>query len=321
MMRILAYATVLLSIVFLRGEDFSATFKSKGACTYGFSGGRLGDNLIAYLHAKWFACQHQIPLLYRPFPYSDRLNLHTMEVPYTRLIRKPGNPKVMQRGEEAEPPRPGEVLEIPYFPDFGWEHVRCTPHLPRFEVDWEQPAFREMMRTLVSPRAALNLPYLPTDHLCIAVHWRKGTGVDATSEADRVPLKLPPDSFYLESVKAVLEQVRERPCYLFLFTDHSKPSELMKKLQQVVPHQIRGRISWEHRSPSECRECVLEDLFHMARFDVLIRPCSNFSYLAAKLGNPILEVAPLEASRDQGVWHITQIDWRFRPGTSYDALR
>ena len=41
--------------------------------TYTFSGGRFGDNLISYLHAKWVAYRAGVPLLYKPFGYSGML--------------------------------------------------------------------------------------------------------------------------------------------------------------------------------------------------------------------------------------------------------
>ena len=50
--------------------------------TYTFSGGRFGDNLLAYIHAKWIAYRYHIPLLYKPFDCSDQLVLHNLEELY-----------------------------------------------------------------------------------------------------------------------------------------------------------------------------------------------------------------------------------------------
>ena len=39
--------------------------------TYALSGGRLGDNLIAYLHARWVAITYDLPFVFKEFPYAN----------------------------------------------------------------------------------------------------------------------------------------------------------------------------------------------------------------------------------------------------------
>src|SRR5579862_7273227 len=63
--------------------SLSLSLFASDAVTYEFTGGRLGDNLLSYLHAKWISHTRQIPLLYKPFPYSSELCLHDIEIPYT----------------------------------------------------------------------------------------------------------------------------------------------------------------------------------------------------------------------------------------------
>ncbi|NDD58753.1 MAG: hypothetical protein EBZ47_05820 [Chlamydiae bacterium] len=45
-------------------------------------GGRFGDRLIAYMHAKWLSYKYNIPMLYIPFAYSDDLILDDIELQY-----------------------------------------------------------------------------------------------------------------------------------------------------------------------------------------------------------------------------------------------
>ena len=53
-----------------------APVEAPKAVTYDFSGGRFGDNLISYLHGKWVAHVLNLTFLYRPFEFSDKLEMH-----------------------------------------------------------------------------------------------------------------------------------------------------------------------------------------------------------------------------------------------------
>ncbi|NDD99733.1 hypothetical protein EB008_05520, partial [bacterium] len=44
---------------------------------------RLGDNLMCYLHAKWVSYKNGIPILYKPFPYSDLFTFDEVETRYS----------------------------------------------------------------------------------------------------------------------------------------------------------------------------------------------------------------------------------------------
>src|SRR3990172_12056122 len=57
--------------------------KVTSAVTYTFSPGRFGDHLLAYIHAKWVSHLYAIPLLYKPFSYSDQLVMHEKERLYS----------------------------------------------------------------------------------------------------------------------------------------------------------------------------------------------------------------------------------------------
>src|SRR5665213_983093 len=78
---------ILAYISFICLVSYSYAHEEK-AVTYEFSGGRLGDNLLSYLHAKWISYRHQIPLLYKPFKYSDKLMLDTNEIRFDLSTKK-----------------------------------------------------------------------------------------------------------------------------------------------------------------------------------------------------------------------------------------
>ena len=72
---------VLITACFL-----STPILGRSAVTYTLSGGRLGDNLLSYCHAKWISFYYDIPLLYYPFAYSDQLMLHEQETLLTQNL-------------------------------------------------------------------------------------------------------------------------------------------------------------------------------------------------------------------------------------------
>ena len=118
----------------------TASLTAHDGVTYEFSGGRFGDNLLAYLHAKWVAHREGIPLLYKPFPYSSELALDEREVPF-------------KEGDRA--------LTVPYFPETQWE-VRHTRDKDGkawsyFAVDWSDCEFRQMAAELIAPKQPLSL--------------------------------------------------------------------------------------------------------------------------------------------------------------------
>ena len=67
---------------------YTAPFWYTSAVTYDFSGGRFGDNLVSYCHAKWISYKYNIPLLYKPFDYSDQLMMDVLEIPYSDDLEK-----------------------------------------------------------------------------------------------------------------------------------------------------------------------------------------------------------------------------------------
>ena len=58
---------------FLLALLFAMTLHAEEVITYELSDGRFGDNLLSYLHAKWISHEKKIPLLYKPFTFSNEL--------------------------------------------------------------------------------------------------------------------------------------------------------------------------------------------------------------------------------------------------------
>ena len=56
-----------------------ATLLLTCAVTYDLFDGRFAERAVNYLHAKWISYKTGMPLLYKPFLYSDEFVLHDCE--------------------------------------------------------------------------------------------------------------------------------------------------------------------------------------------------------------------------------------------------
>lgn len=239
--------------------------------TYGFSGGRLGDNLLSYLHARWIAHRDGVPLIYRPFPGSDAFAL----------------------SQEPTPILP--AVEIPYFPEPSQKNCH-----PLFSVPWNDPTFLAEVRATLQPTTTHTLLSLPSDKITLCVHIRRGGTFDTPSVRLEQPLKFPPDSFYIEQIARVATIFRGLPLYVFLMTDDLEPTELLTRYQKAIP---LANIEWHSRIQPP--ENDLDDFFSIPLFDCLIFCDSNFSLVASKLGDYALTIAPTRYIKKKGNVRIT----------------
>ncbi len=271
--------------------------------TYNFSGGRFGDNLLAYLHAKWFSFEHQIPLLYRPFCYSSGLKLDDEEIPYassfsfryrTSIEKWPFAPSFL----------PSIIYVCPYFPynlreDFSIEDAhKPTPYTVSFPIDWENPEFRRSVQNLIQPKSPLELTTPPRELISIAIHIREGGGYDDDYTRRWAPFKLPPLEFYIEGLQTILDLLPGKTPYCYLFTDAQSPEVLAQKIRDALPG-YSFTIDYRQTSNGPTSN-VLEDFFSLFEFDILIHPLSNYSLVPALIHDYAITFRPVSVSRIPG---------------------
>ena len=268
------------------------------AVTYDFSGGRLGDCLLSYAHAKWIAHSFDMPLLYKPFSYSNQLMMHELEFHYSDDLASQFNKIVIVTQDVMHTinREAGYLYVIPFFPEsiFNREDT-VFPYL--FTVDWHNKEFKAELQRMIQPIIPLKALDLPEQMLKVAVHVRKGTGWDipnyritpAALTASH-PLRFAPDSFYIKQLQRIAALYPDRSIYVYLFTDHNDPGELAKQYEQAVGCD-RMKIDFRTDENNEFVN-VLDDFFALTRFDCLIRADSNFSLMASKLAQYQLVIAP-----------------------------
>lgn len=278
------------------------------AVTYKSSGGRFGDQLVAYTHARWVAYKYNLPLLYIPFDYADKLMVNTMHQKMeSDSYNKIEFPMLTKYGEKVQldsiiKPAENNLYVIPYFPESSDELTRVQPW--RFDLDWEDERFIQILRQELSPIEPLQKLILPNDRISLAVHMRRGGGwhVDVLlQEAKEInpkieyadvatPLKFVPFEYYVDQIIKVSELLDNRPIYVHIFTDDKNPGMLVEKCKAAVN---KPNILFGSRESDNCHDAnVLDDFFALTQFDCLIRGDSNFSLMAAKLGHYKIQIAP-----------------------------
>lgn len=283
----------LLSSFFL----FSAPPK-QSYVTYEFSGGRFGDNLLAYLHAKWISYKYHLPLLYKPFPYSAWLKLDELEMPYSaRKVRSLHRSSCVKSSQTTPYFREGNYLYIcPYFPESEWERAYCVDVERKpwayFNMDWKDPEFRKIAIEMIQPKNPPLLISPLSGKISIALHYREGGGYEKLPTNDpSFAAKAPPMSYYVEGLFTLISLFKDKPLYCHVFTDANDPSALVEQLKEYMP--AVADITFACRSQNNSHDTnVLEDFFSLPHFDALIRPDSNFSLIPALLFDFAAVVSP-----------------------------
>jgi hypothetical protein len=280
---------------------FFVSFLHGAAVTYEVSSGRFGDNLLCYIHAKWIAYTYGIPLLYKPFVYSDQLRLDTSEIHYTpekekcytkvEWIKGRGTPLSVDSSSST-------LYVVPYFPDSAWEQQHCISFAggkwDYFCVDWEDQAFIQELNRCITPKQELECVELPSDRITVAAHVRRGGNHDTSSTFQGFPLKFLPDEFFIEAIRNLYTYFKE-PLYVHLFTDDNNPLELLEYYRSAL---FEYDIQWGCREMGNSdTSYVIEDFFAMKQFDCLIHSESNYSYLVSKLGTYLTSLYPAQVEQ------------------------
>lgn len=310
-------------IIFLMLMLLNASIKTDtsnvSAVTYNFSGGRFGDNLISYLHAKWISYKYEIPLLYKPFQYSEQLVLHEKEKIYKEEdLLQYKNVIEFKLGDNLNIDKNSKTLYvIPYFAEsleeykepqiginlknFNREKFFC------FEVNWNDEFFLKEIKELIKPINKLNLIFPPKDLISIAVHVRKNSGGRDNLLLDGLPvekydptfvyldiaypLKCACDMYYIEQIKNISQIFKNKKIYVYIFTDDPNPEMIAQKYKNKINND---QIIFDYRkTENNYYTNVLEDFFSLLNFDCLIRSDSNFSLTASKVGSFDVQISPV----------------------------
>lgn len=266
---------------------------SQNKVTYETTGGRFADNLLSYIHTKWVSYKYQVPLVYRPFIYSNRLMLQirnqSLQKRYYKKLVDLTNPAIvnLRKGE-------GILFKVLYFPESQYERKSCISYRrgawPYFAVDWKNSRFIEEVMKDISPRVPLNLAKILDNRINVAMHLRRGGMWDGAKERKEFPLKFLHDNFFIEQLKRLYELMDKKALYVHIFTDDLNPKRILEKYREEFRgYDIEFYIREENNSD---RNFVLEDFFSFFKFDCFIHSESNYSYIPSMLGNYLVTIYP-----------------------------
>jgi len=283
----------------------SSNLQTSNAITYAFSGGRLGDNLIAYFHAKWLSYKYGLPFLYKPFLFSENFGLHDRDpIEGKDFLFK--NVKIISKESDIQVAPSSTLFIVPYFPETKSEYEWIKHYeLPFFTVDWEDPGFREEVIKCLTPKRPFNTFNPPANCVTVALHIRRGGEASLPGYTLTWPLKFVADDYYINQIQRVAKIFPKKDLFINLFTDDDKPDAIIKRYKKILKNP---KIIFAHQKGKD----LLEDFFSISKFDCCILCQSNFSVIASKLGNYSVLIAPVHASMKGNQPLIDEVDLTFK---------
>ena len=145
------------------------------------NGGRFGDNMMSYIHAKWISFKYHMPILYKPFPYSDQLYMHILDAHLSTVNIDEQFDKVKTIQSEKTimyNDIHSTLFKSYYFPETK-PGLKSKKHLlmTYFKVEWENKEYRAFLKETIRPFVEFPKWDLPKDKITVAVHVRDGGGV------------------------------------------------------------------------------------------------------------------------------------------------
>ncbi len=285
--------------------------------------GRTGDKLLTYIKAKWVAWSYGFNFFFTPFKYSALLECHYHDLHISQSVKKR-----FKRICAATKSSDINILEdnILYCSGFYF----CASNWDSFldHYTWygliDNTEFRDYIRSLIAPRYSFKKLVLPKDRITVALHARKGSGGDLPllSKEKNIflkqdpnksypysdknyPFKYPPDSFYINALKILMQEHSNAPFYVYVFTDANNSEHLINKYKKMINN---SNIVFDcRRIKNDSSNPILDDLFNMARFDCLIRPESHFSKIADIIGRHRIIIFPHTMHWVGNVLHASEV--------------
>lgn len=257
---------------------------------------RLGNALISYINCKYLSYKYNIPFLYRPFPYSDQFAFHDKEISRENWEHLFKNNKTLK--EEGDFNSDSTFLLVPYFREGPLAHRWSLTFYP----DFNDQVFSSLIKEMLKPRFEFETLQLPSDTINIVLHVRRGGDFDSQETVNRLPVKFPPDEYFIETLKQMSDFLNNASIYAHIMTDDLKPEILLNKYKKELKEYKNIRLGYKTLD-------VMGDFFSIPKFDCMIRGDSTFSIVAAHLGNFIITVSVLSAENQNGKNVVLDSHW------------
>jgi len=245
--------------------------------------GRFGDQLVLYCRAKLIAHAFGLPLLHRPFAYSDQLRLYPVERRYTsglvKKLRTTATNSVAYMAQETALAPSSTLFVTNYFTQLDGI---TDKHYQEVAI---------YLRKVIRPRNKISLVPLPKDAVTIAIHVRRGGGYLYDHLAQYIfKDKFMANGFYISSLREIMRIYPKQKLYAYLFTDDVNPPRIARELETGLGNP---NITIDcRRGLNRHNKNVLEDFFSMIPFDCLIRPSSSYTRMVELLSDHKVVISP-----------------------------
>jgi len=274
--------------------------------------GRMGNDLIAYIHAQWIAYENNLKFYYQPFDKSDYLMCSVMDEHLPNINNNRSWQKTVLRDVRKVPicsekmnrkkHRLLEFVFLTYFSDTFVQQVKTNP------------GFLKHIRKRIAPRTPLKLIHPPKDVLSLAVHIRKGGGWDASLGSVQVfnlqynrdrylrpkeivyvdtifPLTHPPEQYYIDQIIEFSRLHDHQPIYVFIFTDEPLIENLVKRIKEQV--NLSNIIFDYRKDGTGFHKYALDDFFSFQNFkNVVFTGKSTFTSIINLICDFDLKIYP-----------------------------
>lgn len=304
---------LLLTLMLISSYSWCHT---NSGITYGFSGGRFGDNILTVAHSVYLSHCLGLPVIYRPFPFSEYLQLSIdpsmlqANKHRKQLLDLSSRKNYLNLFKNWLNGLPSNVsILLPYYGDDVEEKAL------QMQVNWNDADFLQKLRNLISPLISIPTYEILPGKMSVALHVRTGVGYDVARNVQFVdPFKIPPRQYYIDALK-LLHQALGSPLHIYIFTDDPDPEMVLQEFQKEF--QSYPFLFSRPRKASINNLDVLEDFFSLGQFECLIRSNSNFSYTASRLFAYRAAISPEHYQRNKKNQFVIDkflLEMRLTPG-------
>jgi hypothetical protein len=272
--------------------------------------GRLGNQIVTYVHAKWLNYKYNLPHLFVPFDFCDQFALYDIEKTLlSDHYSEYKNVIVVNKNTNIKKLPDSTLIMVPFFHD---EPNSCLhKNEKRYPINWNDPKFRTLVKSLLKPRFPVKTIPTKKNRFNLLVHVRKGGGFDSEATKLKFRYKFPPDNFYISGIRTASELLKQKPIFVYIMTDDQNPAKIIEEFKHAL--QDVPNLEFAYREGvSGPDENVLEDFFSVAKFDGCIRGDSTFTLMAAYLGDMKLVIAPELCHVENNEVIVDKVDIQFK---------
>lgn len=294
-------------------------------------GGGLGDSLANYCLARVLALKYKVDFRLIPFDECEKFNFYETTKQYTgSLVHR------VALNNEAELLRlvsSDTIFHSHCFTDCGEVsaeiaqiikhecnlktefiaqpellsleklnialHIRTGLGAEHYDGELYSQQLFDFDRTQVRYHSWQALPFVHLTNLWFNPFKPRIIYADVTFNS----LRFPPLQFYIDQLALICRLLPEAQLFVQIFTDHPDPQSLLLTLRNYFS---KPQIIF-HWQDYYNKNAVINDLYAMSRFDVLIRSYSYFARAAELIGNHKVVIFPLKYIWDENKLIITDI--------------